>query len=482
MSSRARALPILRVVDALRIEQAESRVVSDRPRRRREPPDPLLRLQRAAGNRAVATFIEGSASRAMPLQRYTITGDYVLGAVAAGDVLFQSQGLDVADRVYKRRRTKAGAGGLSESVEHFDPGAQAWVAQGAPTPTAQPNLRLSQNANFAVPNAGGQSQVAYVEPLEIAAANGRLQGQGATVRLQELSGQLTPTGWTPMRQATAVVDTALQGGVQPGLQTLARTDQRWVNSVCHQFAQNSSPTTGGADEDHDAAGGSGTTASPRPGQKYFFRAGDEDMFAMTRTEFRKVLVKLTTIDGDLATMGLGRSVGEVMRAQGASGLGRIRFLLPGWGDHSESVIARDGSDTLTFANYNRGAELGGVIALYVRQVARAHGAFVDDLAQLRATSANDLTALTGSKKLASSDLRTLAARPQLLAALVNAINVYDAALGQAITDLSQAKSQLQGGLFYFDMYGPQKQSFDTRYKYAGGRGVRGSTTVHGTAS
>ncbi|HEX2149330.1 MAG TPA: hypothetical protein VHI31_04040 [Actinomycetota bacterium] len=42
--------------------------------------------------------------------------------------------------------------------------------------------------------------------------------------------------------------------------------------------------------------------------------------------------------------------------------------------------------------------------------------------------------------------------------------------------------QIQAELFYFDMYGPGNLSFQTRYRYAGGGGKKGTTTVHGTAS
>lgn len=430
----------------------------------------VLGLQKLAGNRATGRM----------LQRYTVQHNYVLGAVAAGTELFRSQALDAANARYERKRITSGAGGLSEHHEYYDQAANAWQAAGAgPVAVAQPAMRFSAAELFAVPNSGGQSQVAWVAPAEIAAANVRLAGQNATVRLQELSGQLTTAAGTPMRQATGVLDTAHQAAAQPALGTIARNDQKWFNSMCHVFATYSSPTAIGT-----GPGEPGTKkdrkALPEPGRKYYFKGPTETVIEMTPHDFDTALNKLATIDGLLAQVGLARGVGDVVQQQGIGGLGKYRGLLPGWADHSEGVICRDGPDTLTFANYNRQMEMVGIVGVRIRELARANGAFKTALLNLRTAQAANLPQT--NKAFTNTDINRMMASGAVRPLLLNAIGVYDNNLQTILTDLVAAKSAIQGELFYFDMFGPKQQSFHKRYQYAGGRGKSGKTIVIGTPS
>lgn len=439
--------------------------------------DSLLKIQSLAGNRAVTQWIR---TPALALQRYTITNHYVRGAVAPGTDLFQSHALDAGTKTYRRQRIVSGPAGLSSITEEFDHAGNTWnhVATQA---VAQPAIRLSEHEQFAIGNAGGSSQAAYMDATEVGAVNGRLAGQGAAVRLQLLAGALTTHAGAQLEQVTAIIPANLQGGVRPALGALNRAHQRWVNVVCHNFAQYASPTTAAVTGGPPSPGSKkNEKAAPAPGQKYFFQAPDDQQLVLKTSDFNKALNKLATIDGLLATVGLDRSVGEVVQQNGIGGLGSFRGMLPGWADHSEAVISKDGTDTLTFANFNRLMEYSGIFGVHVRSLARTDVNFKNALLQLRATHANTLG--HAGKAFSNTDIRSMLGSAILRPLLLAEIDNYDNALGHALADLYTARGLIQAELFYFDMYGPGNQSFQTRYRYAGGRGKKGTTTVHGTAS
>jgi hypothetical protein len=439
--------------------------------------DSLLDLQRRIGNRAVAELVRPPA---VALQRFTVTNNYVPAAVAPGTDLFRTQALDAATRRYRRQRINSGLGGLTAITEEYDPAANTWN-QVAAQAVAQPAIRLSENEQFAIRNAGGNSQVAYMDATEVAAANVRLAGQGANVRLQSLAGALTTNAGAQLEQVTAIIPANLQGAVRPALGALNRAHQRWANVVCHNFAQYAAPTTVAAPGGARSPGSKkGEKAAPSPGQKYFFQAPNDDVLVLKTSDFNKALNKLATIDGLLATVGLDRSVGEVVEQNGIGGLGSFRGMLPGWADHSEAVISKDGPDTLTFANYNRLMEYSGMFGVHVRNLARADVNFKNALLQLRATHAAALG--NAGKAFANTDIRSMIGSAVLRPLLLNEIANYDNALSQELAALYTARGLIQAELFYFDMYGAGKLSFHTRYRYAGGRGKKGTTTVHGTAS
>jgi hypothetical protein len=195
----------------------------------------------------------------------------------------------------------------------------------------------------------------------------------------------------------------------------------------------------------------------------------------SRPRFDTIMEELAHFDGVLAQVGEGHPLSGAL--QGAGGLsGAAKEFLPGWGDHSEGVVARDGADALTLANYNRQTEANWIISRVVRDAYRQSKPFL--------TSFQNRYFQFVAKQENPGDIDAEMFAGLLTYCLADIQN-YLTALGldALVKRVRDSANQLGQTLWYFELYGAEGQSFHAQYETLASRGRGGgATTVVGHAA
>lgn len=135
----------------------------------------------------------------------------------------------------------------------------------------------------------------------------------------------------------------------------------------------------------------------------------------------------------------------------------VQTMMQTWGEHYAGVVAKDGSDTVTLENYNRSTEVSW-------EHERIFNNLFRDFAEFRNLVSMRVTSL--SRTPSEAVIQQLVA---LAAQVPNLQQNYQNALQEATqsfqTGLAQANHTFNEQ-FYFDMYGPDEQSFHSKFKGA----------------
>jgi hypothetical protein len=439
----------------------------------RRPDHALLELQRAVGNRAVAGYVAA-------LQRYTVEQNYTFGA-AHGQAVLKSQGLRFASGSHVRVTKRLFNGMLMNTTEAYDPAANhgrgAWQQVGRAAVAPQPAMKVSQHARLALEESG-QAKVFFVAPALAAAANVSLAAANAPVRIATTNATIT----LPLSAARAAPVTLSQATATASANPAAVNEIEDTNNEalrleteCHNIAQqliNRVPQTAPVRRPPHG--------KPRMGEAYHFKsrpanyvappAGPPEEQTHSFGAFRRIMASLALFDQNLAQLSETYSMYQAMGA--AQGKRKsVKTFLPGWGDHSEAVVARDGADRLTLANYNRSTEARWLVAHAFREAYRSHQEFrrwfqpwyAQKLRQdVAAGISADTLAFTFST-FTRELLEQLAAHtPDKVGAAQRAV---------------ESANRIGNTLWYFDLYGPAGQSFQQRYRVLGARRMSGSTTT-----
>jgi hypothetical protein len=440
---------------------------------------PLLELQRAAGNRAVAGYVAA-------LQRYTVEQNYTFGA-AHGQAVLRSQGLRAASGTHVRVTTRLFNGTPAKTTEAYDPAANhgrgSWQPVGRARLVQNPPMRVSQNARLALED-HGQAKVFFVDPALAGAANVSLAAAKAPVRIATTSATITiPASGTRQAPATLTQATVTQSANPANVHEFedANNEALRLETECHNIAKqliNRDPQT--------APTRRAPHGKPRVGEAYHFKARPANYVAPPggvpeeqahpfkagggQRSFRRIIASLSAFDQNLAQLSETYSMHQAMGA--ASGKSSaVKAFLPGWGDHSEAVVARDGADRLTLANYNRETEARWVIAHAFREAYRSNQEF---RRWFRPWYAQHLRQGVDAGIAADRLAYTLGTFQR---ELLEQISVHLLAKADAARRAVDSAVRLGGTLWYFDLYGPAAQSFQRRYRVLGARRMSGSVTT-----
>ena len=415
-----------------------------------------------------APNLTAQATGAGVMQRYQVSNTYAHAAGAASQTLFKSHGLRAGGgphdpkELYRQETTRLGGGGLQNQDQTFRRpmplAPRAWLnAGGAAAVGALPNLKISQNRNLAVENVS-QPSVFFMDPVMIAPTNATLLAAGSGMRILATGGPpITVFPGTPnvnvLDQVT--VATAAAPGVVANI----------AQHECHEVARLVTGNAALGPALNHTRLNPNSWAAPAIGHAYGFRSSFEDS-GRNRNQMNAVK-PLVQVDFENKMDDIVNDIGPIFDnlAQGLAmnfaNIGRkARMMLPGWETHFEGVIAVDGRDRITMANYNRIAEIRfekrRVFLDLYQTFAPFRAAFIADVMAHPAW-----TWLQVTSRMASfiGTGATNAAVPGLLA---------------QITEFEAALNAQRDNLWYFEMYGRWGQSFHTKYKQYG-RGSGGST-------
>lgn len=424
----------------------------------------MLALQRQAGNRAVGRM----------LRRWSRRDDYVIGAGAVGIPLFASQhiGRDPVAGISRRRQTisQAAAGGLEAHEQFFDPMAPragpnapagTWVADPAATRAVagQPKVKLSDGGRLAVQDTG-QPRVFFIEAGLLADANRSLGRAGSALRVVTTGGPSISIGGRVLAQASVSFANNVAGTVA---QAIANECNEVASRVTGRYVK-------GPPVAFDPALATNRGAKPHVGQVYAFTGGDKEEPmrefissdpARRKFDFTDTLLMWRDLDERL----------ERRENDAFAGIsGRARVLTMGWATHFEGVIARDGHDRLTVANYNRGPEVRHEKRRAFREL------YLSDATFAAAFDA-EVARLVASKKGGRVTwLEIVMMMDPTLPSVRSSLSGSEAAKADALADFDAATGATKNQLFYFELYGRGKHSFHARYEPAG-RGRGGTTRV-----
>jgi hypothetical protein len=192
--------------------------------------------------------------------------------------------------------------------------------------------------------------------------------------------------------------------------------------------------------------------------------------------FLRVMNELKAVDDRLAQVGEKLSVAEALANLPPTLSPQAKAHLPGWGSHSEAVVATDGSDSITMVNYNRDTEATWVFARVFREMYRNHQKFRDFFQAKVARELNNATGIAPDETVYVLKLMT-----QNVNEVLAMITRLSPEQGRMLAELRQAQGQIGRTLWYFDMYGAAAQSFHAQYQPWATRGLStGETTVVGT--
>jgi hypothetical protein len=136
-----------------------------------------------------------------------------------------------------------------------------------------------------------------------------------------------------------------------------------------------------------------------------------------------------------------------------------RALSAGWSSHFEGVIARDGDDRLTLANYFRDTEARVESRRLFATFYELNAAFRDAFLRLLAAKArNSELTLLDVTQLMDPLARELADTLRS--------DIEREALAQLDTFLRVTRAEAMG-MWYFDMYGRDRSSWEARWASAG---------------
>ncbi len=448
----------------------------------------LLELQRAAGNRAVAAHI---GAPPLALQRYTVEQNYNFGG-AHGQTMLRSQGLRFASGKQVRTTKRLFNGALMNTTEAFNPAADdgrgAWEQEGRPTlAPVNPPMKVSNNAQLAL-EAGGQAKVFFIDPALVAASNAALTTANAPVLIATTNATITlpAVGARPariLRQAT-VTEKTNPVAVAELEDTLNETLQ--METECHNIANQlikRDPTTARARR--------GPHGKPRVGEAYHFKSrsasyvapvgGDpeQQMRPFRRpgpgeVSFKQIITSLTAFDQQLEQLSEKYSMYQAMGAARRKSTA-VKAFLPGWGGHSEAVVALDKPDRLTLANYNRATEADWVTAHAFREAYRNNQAFRRWFRPWYTQKLQKEFNLAAGGSISAEMLALVYQRfaKELLEEMASHVPQEVAAARRA----AEFATRIGRTLWYFDMYGRSGQSFQKRYRVLGARRMDGSATT-----
>lgn len=434
-----------------------------------------------------------------PVQRYTLEQNYTLGVTMPNELMFQKQAVDHGTGTHVRVNKYVMAGSLVAVKEEYDPTTQAWNQVETELLPARPELQVSANGRIA--KEPGQSKVLYVDPAMLGTLNDKLENAGAPVRLQRGTATITlPAGMAGLAapltlvQVSAVRTADLDHGGVDRLEDM-QLENVQLQVECHNIAQQLGKNQGLGGEHRDHGAGADANATPEEGQKYYYHSpanaamdtqmplerpgkvrrffGAED----PQLTFRGVLEELRAIDLRLARIGENYSQIEAMGALG--GLSdEAKAILPGWGDHSETVVAKDGADTVTMVNYNRATEANWIVGRVLRETYRDFKAFRTFFQEKLAEVPN-----TDGRIDAVVLAHMTSPQGNLLQPIRNRIAELNPEGGATIDRARASATQLGQSEWYFDMYGGLGQSFHEQYQILASRGLgNGTTVVAGEAS
>ena len=406
-----------------------------------------------------------------------------------------------------RSSTDLVSGQLVKTEEEFDPQAKDWKQHENVELADKPQLKVSQNGRLAL-EAGTQARLFFVDAGEADTINERLDAKHAGVRIQLTGLAITFPNGVPGRAGSFTLTQASAidpADVGPAVDKLAdlHTETLGLETECHNIAMTvahegdptalpPAPHTG-----MDAA------AQPDIGQMYHFKArsaadvaagpdpvqttvplepkplGFWDKLqgkkppAAAPVNFLSVMNELKGIDDRLARVGETLTMAEALSNLPPTLSPQAKAHLPGWGSHSEAVVAMDGGDSITMVNYNRDTESMWVFARVFREMYRNHQKLRDFFRTLVATH------LGGKADVAADETVYLLSR--MRNEVLPMITKLAPEQGQMLADLRQAQGDVGRKLWYFDMYGAGAQSFHAQYQAAATRGLSsGQTTVVGT--
>lgn len=133
----------------------------------------------------------------------------------------------------------------------------------------------------------------------------------------------------------------------------------------------------------------------------------------------------------------------------------VQNLLRTWGEHYAGVVARDGQDVVTLENYNRRTE-----ARWEQE--RIFNNLFRDFEQFRVLVSQNVASLDQAP-----DEATIQNLVRLARQAGHLPNQYQAALDEAEESFQnglRVAGRTAGGNFFFQMYGPGRQSFHAAYK------------------
>ena len=434
----------------------------------------LLALQRTAGNHAVARMLAPAASR---LDRFAVTTDYSLvlpvapvGATQESHIAFQSQGLRHRTGKYYQIKTRLLKGGeLVKSREEFefDPATQTgkWEEPRPRQFVGRPPVKVSQNGRLAIEQTS-QAKVFFVDASDIAGINTKLANKGSAVRIRATGLTMTfphgvagRPGSFSLTQVSAVAEKA-GGAAVTKLEDL-HVETLQLATECHAIATviagEGDPTALGP----AAATGTDAAANPRPGQIYHFKAqSPAEKLAggtnYTYTEvpldpkakgitFPSVMKELETIDEQLARIDEGFTLAQALANLPPGLSSQAKAYLPGWGSHSEAVIAADGADALTMVNYNRDTEASWVYSRVFREMYRQ---FEKIQKHFKTTVKREVHELQGKAQVAAHHTSYVVATLEAMSALITELAPEQ---GKMLADLKEAQ-KTGTSMWYFDLY------------------------------
>jgi hypothetical protein len=435
----------------------------------------VLALQRSCGNRAVARAL-GSPSGGRPLARFRRTDDYSYDG-ETGQVLFTSQDIvhrgDRSAPSYRRRTLRVDGDHLSQQEYAFDRSAQgppieglapgAWALSGAPTRVQKPKIRVSHSGSFAIEDVA-QPRVFYIDRDLIpkcneALARGYLQ-RGAEARHHPRI-QILLTGGPALRvDGRQLCQASVEITTRPGevAHVLRGACDQLASLVTTKSLLAASATPKRTDRRPAAPVVGGAFAFASPGVDAL---GDLPLTGEIEESIDAGLQGWALLERSVVD-GLGRFSADVSDL--------ARALTPGWIAHFEGVIASDPPDRLTLANYFRETEARyetrKLFRVFYRHNERFRERFLQKVRAERASAKHGRVDLFTVVEVLmdpfANDLRTTLTTELEKTALADLEHLIRVAKEQAAT------------MWYFDIYGANEDSWETRWA-AAGRGTRVTT-------
>jgi hypothetical protein len=132
----------------------------------------------------------------------------------------------------------------------------------------------------------------------------------------------------------------------------------------------------------------------------------------------------------------------------------VRALLDNWKDHYEGVVALDNPDSVTAVNYNRRTEVRWERRRVFREYYRT-------LSQFRQDVRTHINNVNHGQVITWQQYRDLADQQVIM--LLNALGGVHPNVAQELTDLQTTVDNEAMTMWYFSMYGPDKQSFHAKF-------------------
>jgi hypothetical protein len=408
-----------------------------------------------------AKMDNASGQDGAPVQRYTEIGgaSYTMGG-AAGDTMFESQALSRGGGHHgyvRTEKSQRGDGQLDVQDQHYHAGAGAWQNAGAARQEALPALRISQNGLLAIESTEAQPRGFYIDAGLLANTNGLIKDQGvvrllptgATVNIPVVPGQ----PWTAHPLSYVTLTTADQGAdAAAGAPDLTRI----AAHACDGFAAHVKGVNvqgAGAVLNRGARPGIGDNYHIHETGGMAFDGGGAMRDYSTakptvgKDELQKMLIQLDRLEAEIEEKGISATEAWFYSSN-------ARALLDTWGDHYEGVITEDGADNITAVNYNRNTE-----ARWERR--RVFREYYLAMSQFRQDVRAYVNLTHGGQTITWQQVRTLA--DGQIGALLAALGGAHVNVAQDLADIQTTVDDQAVNMWYFSMYGPNKQSFHANF-------------------